>query len=89
MTSGSHVNPAVTIGVLIRDGIKKQGNVKLALIMIIAQIAGGFMGCLIAYSGTHYWETDPELTDPQPDEGYHPSLAILEPHHRFRFNSTH
>ena len=34
--SGSHINPAVTLGVLIRDGIKKEGNISLAVFMIMS-----------------------------------------------------
>ena len=47
MISGSHINPAVTLGVLIRDGIKKKGNVALAIYMIIAQIVGAALGVCI------------------------------------------
>ena len=54
MTSGSHINRAVTLGVVVRDGITKKGNALLALLMIIAEIIGAALGVIIALSGTHY-----------------------------------
>ena len=45
--SGGHFNPAVTIGVLIAEG--DMGNIPFALMIIVAQIIGAFLGCLSAW----------------------------------------
>ena len=47
--NGGHFNPAVTIAVLVREGMAKAGeNLYMALMMIIFQITGGFLGTAIA-----------------------------------------
>ena len=46
--SGGHFNPAVTLGVLVKDGTSNFAkNVVLSIMMIISQIAGGFIGAYI------------------------------------------
>jgi len=70
MTSGSHINPAVTLGVVVRDGITKKGNFLLAILMIVAEIVGAAVGVLIALLGTH---------NVAKGSSYNPNLAILYP----------
>ena len=43
---GGHFNPAVTIGVLVSEGIAE--NFKMAIAIIISQIIGGFAGVGLA-----------------------------------------
>ena len=45
--SGAHFNPAVTIGVLVTQQSWKD-NIGFALIVIISEIVGAFLGCLLA-----------------------------------------
>ena len=47
--SGGHFNPAVTLGVYIRER-KYAKNFKLMLSIIVSQVAGALAGMLLAYS---------------------------------------
>ena len=63
---GGHVNPAVTLAVLIRSGSQSQ-NIITALAIMASQFLGGFIGCLIIY-GCINWDYPLEK-----------SIAILQP----------
>ena len=45
--SGGHFNPAVTIGVLFREG--KTSNLPFAVAIICSQILGAILGVSVAY----------------------------------------
>ena len=48
--SGGHFNPAVTIGVLIGEGMENFAqNIGFASMIIIAQILGAFLGCVSSF----------------------------------------
>ena len=51
--SGGHFNPAVTIGVLFREG--KTSNLPFALAIIFSQIFGAILGVSVAY-GCQYFD---------------------------------
>ena len=47
--NGGHFNPAVTLAVLVREGMAKFGsNIFLAFSMIVSQIIGGGLGATLA-----------------------------------------
>jgi aquaporin Z len=47
---GGHVNPAVTLSILIKCGRQDAGpNFVTALCIMLSQVAGGFLGCLVIY----------------------------------------
>jgi len=46
---GGHVNPAVTLAVLIKSGTQIE-NVKTAIAIMLSQFLGGFIGCLIIFT---------------------------------------
>ena len=46
--SGGHFNPAVTLGIYVREG-KYAENFIFALLYIMAQISGALVGMLLAY----------------------------------------
>ena len=48
--SGGHFNPAVTIGVLITQDDALADNIVFALMIMVSEITGGFIGCLLARS---------------------------------------
>jgi glycerol uptake facilitator-like aquaporin len=58
--SGAHVNPAVTIGVLLREPWEKvRSNLKLFSLIILSQICGALCGSLISLLGyIHHLERD-------------------------------
>ena len=47
--SGAHFNPAVTIGVLIMEGLSFS-NIVFAVQIVISQIIGAALGVLFVYS---------------------------------------
>jgi len=48
--TGGHFNPAVTIGVLVAEGMENFGqNIGYAIMIIIAQIIGAFLGCCSSF----------------------------------------
>lgn len=48
--TGAHFNCAVTIGVFItEDASKRRGNIKLALVLMVSQIIGAWVGQLYSY----------------------------------------
>lgn len=55
--SGAHFNPAVTIAVLIKNGnIAK--DLPFAIMIIVAQIVGGFIGVLTAFVSLSKYTTN-------------------------------
>ena len=54
--SGGHLNPAVTVGVLVAGGV----NIVAALCYIIAQLVGGIVGaaCVLVSQTSCYYNTD-------------------------------
>ena len=56
--SGAHFNPAVTIGVLIKNGNMAK-DLPFAIMIIISQVIGGFIGILTAFTSlSKYTNTD-------------------------------
>jgi glycerol uptake facilitator-like aquaporin len=55
--SGGHFNPAVTIGVYIREG-DYGGNAIFMLLIIASQLIGASFGCVIARLGAHIINDD-------------------------------
>ena len=54
--SGGHFNPAVTVSILIKEGNEKlERNLKSFGKIIGAQLAGGFLGCIIS-ALAYKWE---------------------------------
>ena len=48
--TGAHFNAAVTIAFLITEGLEKfRANVKIALVMILSQFIGGYVGSYYSY----------------------------------------
>ena len=47
--SGAHFNPALTLGVLIMEGLTAE-NIVFAAQMMVSQIFGGFVGTFMVYS---------------------------------------
>ncbi|TNV80670.1 hypothetical protein FGO68_gene10959 [Halteria grandinella] len=48
--TGAHFNPGVTIAVLISDDVKKiKANLKLASVLIVSQLVGGYVGQAYSY----------------------------------------
>ena len=65
---GGHVNPAVTLAVLIKCGRRDLAeNAKSALAIMLSQFLGGFLGCLLVYVCINW------------DEPVQHSIAILGP----------
>jgi len=51
--SGGHFNPAVTMGVLVKDGMSKlQQNLVFAVMIICAQLVGASIGVTLSYMTT-------------------------------------
>jgi len=48
--SGGHVNPAVTLAVWIKTGC---GQLPFALMIMVSQLIGGCLGCIIAFLVNH------------------------------------
>lgn len=49
---GGHVNPAVSLGVLVREPDYKRGsNACIFIGNVVAQILGGLLGCAFCYLG--------------------------------------
>ena len=47
---GGHVNPAVTLAVLIKSGMNEiKQNLITAILIMLSQILGGSIGCLVVY----------------------------------------
>ena len=77
--TGGHFNPAVTLGVLIREGFgqgKCPGNILFAFMIITAEIVGGILGVCIVRAGT---VTTTEWTATDQIVRYYPKPAILCP----------
>ena len=69
--SGGHVNPAVSIGVLVRAPDEKRGeNIVLFLGYVVAQILGGFVGCAFCVLAYQHDSTTGQMI---------PTLAALCP----------
>ncbi len=61
--SGGHFNPAVTLGVLVREGMEKIGeNICFALIIIVSQIFGTVLGVSIVRASMEVGD-DGRVTD--------------------------
>ena len=54
--SGAHFNPAVTIAVLIKNG-KIAKDLPFAVMIIVSQIVGGFIGVLTAFTSLSKYTT--------------------------------
>lgn len=68
-TSGGHFNPAVTLGMLLKEGSAHWlRNTAMAFAMIIFQGAGAALGCVIC-ALAFVWEPSKDKTIP--DTGYH------------------
>ena len=53
--SGGHFNPAVTLGVLVREGHDKfKENIPFAAAIICAQVIGAAVGVIIAWVGMYH-----------------------------------
>lgn len=63
---GGHVNPAVTLAVLIKSGTQIE-NIKTALAIMVSQFIGGFLGCMIILACVNW------------DHPLEKSMAILKP----------
>ena len=54
--TGGHFNPAVTLGVLIREGFGRGkcngGNILFAGMIIVAEVVGAILGVCIVRAGT-------------------------------------
>lgn len=48
--SGGHVNPAVTLAVLLREGLS---NIMFAIMIMFSQLVGAVIGCLISFGTNH------------------------------------
>ena len=67
--SGGHFNPAVTIGMLIKEGTKNwMRNTTMAFMIIIFQFLGAALGCLICFFA---FDWEPSNSKTIPDIGYH------------------
>ena len=61
--SGGHFNPAVTLGVLVKDGLDKvTANMIFAVMIIFAQLVGASIGVCLAYMMTKSIDVSTVLT---------------------------
>lgn len=79
--SGGHFNPAVTVAVLIKEGRKNLAiNLLCTALIILAQIIGATIGCLLALPGLNFGLEHPDLSEyGNATAAIWPGIAVLCP----------
>ena len=76
--SGGHFNPAVTVAVLIKEGRKNLAiNLLCTALIILAQIIGATIGCLLALPGLNFGLEHTDLGMQQPQFGLELQFFVL------------